>query len=664
MLALLKLVRNLFQQLKSDLTPAQLAVGTFLGALAALTPFGLHYLLLFTAALLFNCSMAACLFTFGALKPLGLALGGVSFKAGTALLSGDGGAYGSLISALSNAPLLAFMGFDRYVVAGGYAIALPAAALLAVLVRFGVAAYRTKMTARLADAAWFQNSMKKWYFRLFKWVVAGKEKELQEPKKRFLLLRPFRAYMVLFIPLLALGLTVGGGLYAQAAINGLATNALGRALGVKCTFGRIDYSFFGQRLAFENFQLPDPSDTKRDMVRIGAFEADLGFLSLLSKRLHIEKLAIRDVATSVARTSDGRLNVAQLPGAAPRPDAPAGQQAAWQEWLAWLTGQGKDVDWTGMWNRYQGYRKKAAVEKAKEKEKPSPPPALTYDPDLRWEPERKDPLFRVDLVEIRNLKLDVSGLPSLTSVDAAGAELSTIPGWNGRPLLLKGVGKLADGKSGTIEFSFTVQPPRTEAEVRVAQVPLADWKALYEKTLPVAVTSGKATVSAKGAVASGAVDVPVNLQLDGLQVAAKAGEPKILGLDEQTSGYAIQGINAYGEKLPIVVGAAVKGPLEDPEVQAKVPFLEIAKKGLEMLGKKELQKHIDKLGGEVDALKKAGTEKLVPLEGDFKSVQEAVKKGDVTGVQEAVKKAQADVKSIPDVKKDVKDVLDLFKKKK
>jgi len=88
MLTLLKLVRALFKQLKSDLTPAQLAVGAALGALAGLTPFGLHLVLIFTIALLVNCSMAAALFTFGALKPLGLALGGLSFKAGTALLAG------------------------------------------------------------------------------------------------------------------------------------------------------------------------------------------------------------------------------------------------------------------------------------------------------------------------------------------------------------------------------------------------------------------------------------------------------------------------------------------------------------------------------------------------------------------------------------------------
>src|SRR5689334_22016189 len=110
MLTLIKLIRNLFKQLKSDLTPTQLALGAALGALAALTPFGLHLLVIFTVALLVNCSMAACLLVFGALKPVGLALGGTSFKLGVKLLEEHGhSSFASLVGAISDAPVLAYL---------------------------------------------------------------------------------------------------------------------------------------------------------------------------------------------------------------------------------------------------------------------------------------------------------------------------------------------------------------------------------------------------------------------------------------------------------------------------------------------------------------------------------------------------------------------------
>src|SRR5580765_6963503 len=107
MLTLISLIRKFFKQLKSDLTPSQLAVGAFFGVIAGLTPFGPHLLLIVTLALLFNCSMAAFLLFFGVLKPAGFALGGTAFRLGVSLLDGGQGAYASFIGSIAEAPVLA-----------------------------------------------------------------------------------------------------------------------------------------------------------------------------------------------------------------------------------------------------------------------------------------------------------------------------------------------------------------------------------------------------------------------------------------------------------------------------------------------------------------------------------------------------------------------------
>ena len=680
MLTLIKLIRNLFKQLKSDLTPTQIAVGVFFGAVAGLTPFGLHLLLIFTLALLVNCSMAACLLVFGALKPIGLALGAASFRVGTSLLENGDGAYASLIRGMSSAPILAYLGFDRYVVAGGFAIAVPIAIVFAALFGFLVASYRRKLAPKLADAAWFEKAMQNKLFRFFKWLIAGKDKELVEPKKRLILLRPFRAYMVAFIPLLYIGLTVGGGLYAQTAINGIAAKGVSQALGVQCTFGKIDYSFFGQRLAFENFQLPDPSNTKEDMVKVGGFEADLGFVSLLSKQLHIEKLMVKDIAANVARKEDGKLNVTDLPGAQPQDEA---AKSKWAEYTEWLSQKGKDADWSEMWNKYQEYRKKADEERKAEEAKRArgelPKAQLAYNPDLRWTSPKAAPLVRIDLIQIKNVAIkmtDRSGKggapPGITSLEAEGKAITEKPGWNGAPLTLTGSGLLAGGSSGKLSFNVTHMPQKSDVEFKVDGVPVVDWRPVYEKTVPVTVEAGKATLSTKAGILTGNIDGQATLRIDQLKVSAKPGQKQILGLNPEMSGYAIQGINAYGEKLPVEVAAAVTGPLESPSVQTKVAFLEIAKKGLEMMGRKELQKYIDALGGEVDALKKGVGDKLAPVQGEATKAVEALKTGDVKGVQDAATKLQTDTKALQnkdELKKkteDLKKIGDLnpFNKKK
>ncbi len=670
MLTLLSFVRKLFKNLKSDLTPAQLAVGAGLGAVAGLTPFGLHLLLLFTVALLFNCSMAAFLLVFATFKPLGLAFGSTEFSLGAGLLADGQGAYAGLIGWLSTAPVLAYLGFERYVVAGGYALAVPLGLTFGVMVAVGVTSYRQKLAPKLADAAWFQNAMKKWWFRAFKWVIAGKEKEAVAPKKRFLLLRPFRAYMVVFIPLLYVGLSVGGGLYAQATIHGLAGDVLGRALGVKVSFGKIDYSFFGQRLAFENFQMPDPADTKTDMLRIGAFEADLGFLSLLSKRLHIEKLSMKDVAASVVRSDDGKLNVAQVPAA--KPADPAEEQS-WNEWLDWLSRKGQDTDWSEIWKKYQEHRKKGEAKKKDEEAAAAKAGKsrikLDYDPALAWTPPRARPSVQVDLLELSNVALSVKdkagGLPPLTQVSAKVLDLSSSPGWNGKPTAVDAAGLLGAGK---LALSASWLPGTSKVDLKLDDVPVVDYRGLYEKSLPVKVEAGKALLATTTGTSEGRIDGKLQLRIEKLKIAAKPGEPKILGLDPEMSAYAIQGINAYGEKLPVELQAGVKGPVEDPEIDAKLPFLEIAKKGLEMLGKQELQKYIDRLGGEVEGLKKAAGAAVAPVQKEAEKAVEALKKGDVKAVEESIKKVQTDVKNPTDAKKEAEkkaeELKDLFKKKK
>lgn len=682
----IKFIRGIFRQIKSDLTPTQIAAGVFLGTLAGLTPSGPHWIPIFLLALLFNCSMGMMLLCWGLFKVAFLPLAPAAFAAGTAALSGPQGFFPGIAQWLCEAPLLAWLGYDRYLVFGSHLIGLPAALAAAALAGFSVPRYRERLAPRIGQAGWYQKIMKVGLLRFGVNLFFGKDREpLEKKKKRFILLRPFRAYMVVFIPALILALVLGAGIYAQTAVKGLAAPLASKALGVQCAFGEVSYAFFGQEFSFRSFQLPDPSNTRQDMIRIGSFEADLGFVDLLSKRFRLEKLVLKDAALNVARKTDGALNVTDLPAAKPDEQASEGEKSAWEEYTKWLYEKGKDQDWSEIWKKYQGYRqKKEEAKKAAEKEGKKAA-QLPYDPKARWEPRRRIPLFRIDHLEVENFALAVEdrapgagALPSLQSVSAKGTRISTMPGWDGEPMRLEGSGKFSGATSGTLAFAFRHLPGRTEGEVKIASVPLADLKPLYAKTLPVEVEKGLLTADARGAVAAGLVDSSVNLRIDQLRIAPRPGQTSILGLDAQTSGYAIQGINAYGEKLPVVAGVAVTGPADDPSVQGKVPFLEIAKKGLEMLGKQELQKYIDRIGGEVDQLKQKGLEKVVPLQKDFEAVQsesiKALKTGDLTGVQEALQKGKVDAKAVQDTKEikedakkkvdDAKGVIDLFKKKK
>jgi len=669
MFGLLKLVRKVFKQIKSDLTPTQVAIGAALGVLMGLTPAGMHWIVLCMAALLFNCSMASFLLCFGLFKGLFLAIAPLAFQAGTWLLGGSVPAAEGLIAWLSEAPFFALMGYDRYLVAGGYVLALPLAALFFAGIYFGIKGYRTKVVEKIGASAWYEKGSKFFLFRMVRWIIAGAEKKEYEQKKRFILLRPFRSYMAVAIPVMLVALYLGTAFYVQYAIKDLAVGSIARAMKVNATFEEISYNFFSQKLTFKTFEMPDPKATKQNLFVVGEFEGDLGFLDLLAGRMHIEKLTLKDVQFNVRRDSDGALNITELPGVAPEENASSEEQSAWQEYLTWVQEHKDDADWTELYKKYMEYRERSeAAEAAEAAQEPAP---LEYDPDLRWEYERTRPAFAIDHIEVANFSLVFheesgdGGLPSLTSVGVKAQWISSMPGWNNEALVISANGKLDDGKTGTISLEFVISSPSTW-EFRIDSVPLVKLKSLYEDSLPVVVEEGSVTLSSTGVITDGALDSSQNLKIEGLRISLKAGRQEILGLNAETSAVAVRGINAYGEKLPVVIGVAVGGTLASPEIHAGVPFLEIAKEGIKMLGEQELMKYVDQIEGQIGELKSAGMARVAPLEGDFKDaqagVEKAIRTGDITDLEKTVEKTQKDLKDVKEVKDDAKKKVEDTKK--
>lgn len=595
MLTLLKLVRKFATLLRSDLTPNQIAVGACLGLLMGLTPAGLHWILVLTLALVVNCSLGAFFLAFGVSKLAFLPIAPVAFHLGVELVKVPVAA--SAITRVVEAPVLAWMDFDRYLVIGAYAIALPVAAIVFLPLRGLVKWYRGSILTRFAEAAWLKLAPVKFVT----WIFFGKG-QAGEPAKRFLLFRPFRPYVLPVVAVLYVVVLFGAGFIARWTLRGPLERQLTRRLGRPVTIGEVRYRFFDQNLSLSNVQVADRRE-KKDVVRLGAADMDLSFVDLLAKRVHIEKLSAREIAFHVVRREDGSINVEE------EPEDPE-DRGDWQEFLRKL----REVDWVELYRKWQEYRKKIDLRRAKKQAERKP----AYDADLRWEFERRSPLVRVDLVEVRNVKLNVEdrtgrGFPSITSLTADGRDFSSKPGWNGKSSVIAGEGELAGGKSGRIRFRL-VLGGQNEFEARLEALPLTDWKSFYESSLPVTVEAGTATLAVRGLVKGSALSAAVNLQIDKLRVAQKA--ERFMGLDAETSRYAVQGINEYGQRLPVVVGIAVTGTPAEPKIHAEAPFADIARKGLEMAGRRELQKHIDRLAERA----KGGIP--VALDGEFKKVQE------------------------------------------
>jgi hypothetical protein len=214
-------------------------------------------------------------------------------------------------------------------------------------------------------------------------------------------------------------------------------------------------------------------------------------------------------------------------------------------------------------------------------------------------------------------------LPRITMLEVTMENLSINSRLARRPIRLGLRGQLEEGGSFNLaaQLDYRQEPAVRKYEIELNKVDLPGFADVYAASLPVRIESGKLNLSTELIIEGEAVQATNNVLLEGLGLELRGDS--IFGLDPATSAKVIQGINRYGEEYPIVFGFLIDGPSSAPKFHWEKPLLEVAQKGLKLLGQRELQRYIDQLGMEIIDLEKMG-ESEVPLEEGFAQVQQAV----------------------------------------
>ena len=135
------------------------------------------------------------------------------------------------------------------------------------------------------------------------------------------------------------------------------------------------------------------------------------------------------------------------------------------------------------------------------------------------------------------------------------------------------------------------------------------------------IESGKASLTGRlrleGETASG----DVSFLLEALRLRGDRDRP-LFGLPAETSEEAVSGINRYAEELPIVFGSRIGGSADAPTLEWEAPLLEVAREGLLMIGKRELESTIEELGLRIEGL---GGLEGVPISPNYEELQATTK---------------------------------------
>jgi len=605
-------IKKVLSILKSNLSPTQIAGAVALGVFAGLPPMGLHVLIPLSLALLVRCSFRAFLISMGAFELLSLALSPVSYAVGVWMLDANRGLDG-VWRRLFHLPVLAPMGYSRYLLFGSIVLSLIAAIPVFFLVRWLVRRYRTSFATWVSKWRVSQRLKEVRGARLVRKLFAGGDARYGTgtgPKGVF---RVIRREMLIVLPALYALAYLLAAVIVPFFAGTLATTTASWAVGADVSVSDSSFNLFTGGLVLSDLAVQDPKAPDENLIVVPEITVDAGMLALVSKRVVFNRVSISDATLHVVRERDGTLNL---------DNATAGWDA--DRYLTWAADHADQVDWMGILRNLLDALKTW---------EPSPPAPS----DGAYAGGRSFPAFRapfeVQQLEIGRLLItldseradDAGPLPPVTLLEVEVTNLAFPASLRTEPIRLSLHGQWGDDPESGFLLAATFGESDAGSvcvyEFALRRMDLAGLSAFYASTLPVRIDSGVASISGELRQEGGVSTGMLSFLLEDLHIAETDGA--LFGLPAETSARVIEGLNRYAQEAPIVFGTAVEGSAEAPRLAWEAPLLEIAQQGLMLAGRRELEETIESLGLHIEELGCGSEVALDPAFSDVRTEAEA-----------------------------------------
>jgi len=631
-------IKKILSILKSNLSPNQIGFAFALGVFAGLPPLGLHVLIPTTLSLLFRCSFRAFLISLGVFKLVSLAVAPASYAIGKWLLDSQRG-LDAFWRWLFHLPVIAPMGYSRYLQFGSLVLALAMAIPVFLLIRLLVRRYRDSYSTWVSGwraSRWFKGKRSAGLVRKLLAGGAAKYETKPPPKGIF---RLIRREMLIGLPALYVVAYLIAAIVVPFFAGTLATSTASWALGSEVAVSDSTFNPFTGGLTLSELTIQDPEAPDENLISIPELTIDAGLLPLISKRVVFNSVVIADAELHVKREADGTLNI----------DNPS---SGWNAdgYLEWAAQYADKVDWLGLLRHlmdYVGQWKPLA---------PREDPYAAYSGGRSF-PDFYPP-FTIQRLEIGRILITLEdetasssegALPPITMFEVEVSNLAFPATLRTKPIHVSLRGQWGDDPESGFQLSATFTQSETGTvstyEFALRRIDLPRLARFYATTLPVRITSGLASISGwllfEGESATGVT----SFLLEEFEIDTSP-DRSLFGLPFETSTQVIEGINRYADEVPIVFGAAIGGSSTAPELAWEAQLLEIARKGLMMAGKREFDRIIEELGVRIGSL---GGIEGIPLDPSFETLQQQTEAAARTLIEETAGKLFQDLPVIGDL---------------
>ncbi|MFH1549616.1 MAG: DUF2062 domain-containing protein, partial [Planctomycetota bacterium] len=524
MLNPLKYLRKLIAILRGGSTSVEISLAITLGVVLGMLPgFSLLTIALFLLALLLNIPFRLFILTFILGSLISMPLTYVTFATGAFLLTI--GPIESAARALVNAPVTAWMDFDRYCTLGGILVGVVIGLLLSAFAVIFVRSFRRKIASLEAHSEKFVRFERNIVVRILVWLLLGRGRKKGMTYSDVLTqrTRPLRksalAVGMVFLVLALIGNYLFAGHLAKSGLVWGMESVNGATVDVEA----VDIDFFEGHCDINEMQVCDPDHLDRNLVSVGKVTFDFNIADLLSKRLVIDEIAVIDAETDTPREEKGRRIFDEEP--IPEEKPPGSIWDYLEEARKWKERIER------VYRLYERIRPKDKTEPDEDELK-----RIGYKNMRASYLVEEKPSLQIKKITVGGIGIEIGGTKSKCDIEVT--DLSTNP-------------KLAlinpnftfssqDKKFGaSITFSLIDTASPHILSLTAKDLNLEDIQRVLSKDNNVRFASGRADLSVTdGKLSLDALDIPLSVKLR--DVNATGGDEKLLGLNPEVASALIK----------------------------------------------------------------------------------------------------------------------------
>ncbi|ASG68112.1 hypothetical protein CDV26_06670 [Francisella halioticida] len=294
----------------SKITPFQLILTSLFAFVFGFIP-GISYSPLLFVGVLFlviilRINIGVFVFILIIAKALSFVLEAVSFSLGRFLLDGF---TQPIFKTLVNTPVVAYAGFDYYLVTGAFILSVILGLIFGVIIAKAYKKVVAKMSVIKTGTEIYNKITKNFFVKIASWIFLGKNiakidwVKMKNRKFR----QPFRITGVILIGLIIAAIFYSPEVLETSLVSNIIKQQLTKANGATVDYDSLNLNLTDARLKITGLGAADPIDLNKDRFYAKSISASINISNLLTRQIALKDVVVDGVSFDKQRESKGKL---------------------------------------------------------------------------------------------------------------------------------------------------------------------------------------------------------------------------------------------------------------------------------------------------------------------------------------------------------------------